>query len=59
MKAYGGVDVYIHIFLTFALDAGEWSQSRPVHLLKYGQVPNREEAVNFLNANFDGVKKQE
>jgi hypothetical protein len=24
MKAYGGVDVYIHIFLTQALSGGEW-----------------------------------
>jgi hypothetical protein len=29
MKAYGGVDVQIHIFLTSALVAGEWSDSRP------------------------------
>jgi hypothetical protein len=29
MKAYGGVDVYIHIFLTSALFGGEWSASRP------------------------------
>jgi hypothetical protein len=29
MKAYGGVDVQIHIFLTSALSAGEWSVSRP------------------------------
>jgi hypothetical protein len=29
MKAYGGVDVQIHIFLTSALVAGEWSASRP------------------------------
>jgi hypothetical protein len=29
MKAYGGVDVYIHIFLTSALAGGEWSASRP------------------------------
>jgi hypothetical protein len=25
MKAYGGVDVYIHVFLTSALAEGEWS----------------------------------
>jgi hypothetical protein len=29
MKAYGGVDVYIHIFLTSALVGGECSASRP------------------------------
>jgi hypothetical protein len=29
MKAYGGVDVEIHIFLTSALVGGEWSDSRP------------------------------
>jgi hypothetical protein len=29
MKAYGGVDVYIHVFLTSALVGGEWSASRP------------------------------
>jgi hypothetical protein len=29
MKAYGAVDVYIYIFLTSALVAGEWSASRP------------------------------
>jgi hypothetical protein len=29
MKAYGGVDVYIHIFLTLALAGGEWSASCP------------------------------
>jgi hypothetical protein len=28
MKAHGGVDVYIHIFLTSAL-VGEWSAARP------------------------------
>jgi hypothetical protein len=28
MKAYGGVDVKIHIFLTSALVGGEWSTSR-------------------------------
>jgi hypothetical protein len=29
MKAYGGADVYSHIFLTSALAGGEWSASRP------------------------------
>jgi hypothetical protein len=29
MKAYGGVDIYIHVLLTSALVGGEWSASRP------------------------------
>jgi hypothetical protein len=29
MKAYGGVDVQIDIFLTSALVVGEWLVSRP------------------------------
>jgi hypothetical protein len=29
MKAYGGVDVQVHIVLTSALVGGEWSVSRP------------------------------
>jgi hypothetical protein len=28
MKAYGGVDVVTHVFLTLALVGGEWSASR-------------------------------
>jgi hypothetical protein len=29
MKTYGGVDIYIHIFLTSKLAGGEWSASCP------------------------------
>jgi hypothetical protein len=29
MKAYGGVDIYIHIFLTSVLAGGELSNSQP------------------------------
>jgi hypothetical protein len=29
MKAHGGVDVYIYVFLTLALDGGEWLASLP------------------------------
>jgi hypothetical protein len=29
MKAYWGVEIYLHTFLTSALDGREWSASRP------------------------------
>jgi hypothetical protein len=32
MKTYGGVGVYIQVFLTSALVGGEWSASRPCRL---------------------------
>jgi hypothetical protein len=31
MKGYGGVTVYLHVFLTSALVGGEWSASRLSH----------------------------
>jgi hypothetical protein len=39
MKAYGGVDVQIHIFLTSALVGGEWSASRPCHFTPGKEAP--------------------
>jgi hypothetical protein len=39
MKAYGGVDVYILIFLTSALDGGEWSASHPGHFTPEERAP--------------------
>jgi hypothetical protein len=38
MKTYGGVDVWIHIFLTSAL-RGEWSDSRPGRFTHWGNSP--------------------
>jgi hypothetical protein len=29
MKTYGGMDAYVHVFLTSTLVGGEWSASRP------------------------------
>jgi hypothetical protein len=45
MKVYGGVDVWIHIFLTSALAASEWSAYAPAVLLpgKEAPVPIRSE----------------
>jgi hypothetical protein len=39
MKAYVGVDVQIHIFLTSALAGGEWSASRPGRFTPGERVP--------------------
>jgi hypothetical protein len=39
MKAYGVVDVYIHIFLTSALAGGEWSGSRPCRFTPGEEAP--------------------
>jgi hypothetical protein len=41
MKAYGVMDVYIHVFLTSALDGGERSASRPGTHWKGGWVDPR------------------
>jgi hypothetical protein len=39
MKAYGGMDVYIHIFLTSAQAVGESSTSRPGRLTTEERAP--------------------
>jgi hypothetical protein len=40
MKAYAGVDVWIHIFLTSALAGGEWSVSRTCRFTP-GEISHR------------------
>jgi hypothetical protein len=39
MKAYGGMDVYIHIFLTSAEVGGEWSVSRHCCFTPWERAP--------------------
>jgi hypothetical protein len=39
MKAYGGVDVLIHVFLTSALVGGEWSALRPGRFTPGKELP--------------------
>jgi hypothetical protein len=39
MKAYGGVDVLIHIFFTLALPGGEWLASRPGRFIPEEKEP--------------------
>ena len=38
-KAHGGEEVYLHTFLTSALDGSEWSYSRPGPLYYCGRGP--------------------
>jgi hypothetical protein len=40
MKAYGGVDVYIHVFLISALIGDEWSASRPGRFMPRERGPS-------------------
>jgi hypothetical protein len=39
MKADGGVDVQIHVFLTSGMLGGEWSASRPCHFTLGEEAP--------------------
>jgi hypothetical protein len=39
MKVYWGVEVYLHAFLTSALEGGEWSASRPGRSASRDRVP--------------------
>jgi hypothetical protein len=46
MKNYKGVEVYLHVFVTSALDGSEWSSSRVGRFTptKETSVPNEYEA---------------
>jgi hypothetical protein len=39
MKEYGGLDVFLHIFLTSTLVGGEWSPSRPCRFTPGEKAP--------------------
>jgi hypothetical protein len=39
MKAYGGVEVKMYVFLTSALAGGEWSASRPYRFTHEESAP--------------------
>jgi hypothetical protein len=39
MEACWGVEVYLHAFLTSALDEGEWSASCPCHFTVREKAP--------------------
>jgi hypothetical protein len=59
MKAYGGVDVQIHIFLTLALAGGEWSASRPCHFTNGERAPGTHGIGGWVDprAGLDDMEK--
>jgi hypothetical protein len=60
MKAYGGVDVYSHIFLTLALAEGEWPSSHPGHFTSGERAPGIHWIGGWVDprAGLDDVKKR-
>jgi hypothetical protein len=60
MKASGGVDVYIHIFLTLALAGGEWSASRPGCFIRRERAPGTHWIGGWLGprTGLDDVEKR-
>jgi hypothetical protein len=59
MKAYGGLDVLIHIFLTSALFGGEWSASRPVRFTAGERAPSTQWIGGWVDprASLDNMQK--
>jgi hypothetical protein len=59
MKAYGGGDVQINIFLTWALDGGEWSVSRPCRFTPGERTPGTHRIGVWVGrtASLDNVEK--
>jgi hypothetical protein len=60
MKAYVGVDVWIHIFLISALAAGEWSASRPGRFAPGERAPGTHAIAGWVDprAGLDDVEKR-
>jgi hypothetical protein len=60
MKAYKGVDVWIHIFLTSALAGGEWSASHPCRFTPRERAPGTHWIGSWVSprAGLDDVEKR-
>jgi hypothetical protein len=61
MKAYGGVNVETHVFITSALVGGEWSVSLPGPLTPGERAPATHRIGGWVEptAGLDDVKKKE
>jgi hypothetical protein len=60
VKAYGRVDVYIHVFLTSAVVGGEWSASRPGSFTPGDRAPGTHWIGAWVGARtgLDAVEKR-
>jgi hypothetical protein len=60
MKAYGGVDIYIHLFLTSSLAGGEWSASHPGSFTPGERAPGTHWTGGLMNpiAGLDDLEKR-
>jgi hypothetical protein len=60
MKPYGGVDVYIHIFLTSELAGGEWSALRPSRFTPEERAPGTHLIGSWVDprTGLDDVEKR-
>jgi hypothetical protein len=60
MKAYRGVDVYVHTVLTFALVGGEWLASRPCRFTPGERTPGTHWIGGWVDprASLDDVDKR-
>jgi hypothetical protein len=54
MKAYGRVDVYIHVFLASALVGGEWLASRPCRFT----AGERASGTHWIGASMGNMEKR-
>jgi hypothetical protein len=60
MKAYWGVEILLHAFLTSALDGGEWSASRPGHFNPRERTPGTHWIGDWVgpSAGLDAVMRR-
>jgi hypothetical protein len=59
MKTNGGVDVYIHVFLTLAEIGGEWLASRSCHFIPEERATGTHCIEGWVDhtASLDDMKK--